>query len=478
LIPIPLNQTPLIPYFTGTPTTGTAPLKVQFNDTSTGPHDQWEWDFGDGNTSSEQNPLYIYHDSGSYSVTLNVSQAGGESVSTIREGYITVSVIPSIPPVANFSGNPTSGIAPLTVTFIDSTANSPNSWNWSFGDDSVENITEQNPVHTYTNPGNYTVSLNATNAAGLNVTTQINYITITEAQLEPVANFSGTPTSGAPPLTVQFNDTSTGFVNPITYFWDFGDGSNSTERNPLHTYITNTQENYTVILNVTGNYGKTANVIKSGYITFEIPSIEIIISDSPTDQSLISNESISPDQSLPQAQSLPQRNSGLSAQSLPQSKSVTKDQSLPKDISTQKNLAADNEIDQRPRVYWSLKYGSNANEDAFWMRVLSRDPWVVKVYDALNDLKPSGTIGKMAEYNVDSRKYTVGKFLANALQVSSESGNYVTLNGEHQPIQTGGGWDTQKYSINLKQYVDSGDTPLSTSEEYRIVISFEAMNNA
>jgi PKD repeat protein len=482
LIPIPLNSTPLIPNFTGTPMSGLAPLIVQFNDTSTGPHDQWEWDFGDGNTSSEQNPLYIYNQPGSYSVLLNVSQEGGDSVSTTQENYITVSAVPLTPPVADFSGNPTSGVAPLTVTFTDSSTNTPTNWDWTFGDDSSENVTVQNPVHTYASAGNYTVSLNATNTAGLNITTKTSYINVTEAPPGPVADFSGTPTSGVLPLTVQFNDTSTGFVNPVTYLWDFGDGSNSTERNPSHTYTTNAQENYTVTLNVTGNYGKTDTIIKSGYINLEIPTIEIIISDSPTDQSLLSNESIPPDQSLPQAQSLPQSRSVLRPQSLPQGISGYKDQSLPQDISTQKDMSAANEIDQRPRVYWSLEPGQNTYEKAFWMKVLTRDPWVVNVYDAMNDFKPSGTVGKMAEYNLTTKKYITNdnfKSLKNALQISSDSGSYITLSGLHQPIQSGEGWDTHKYNINLKQYVDSAfDTPLGTGEEYRIVITFEALTPA
>jgi C1A family cysteine protease/uncharacterized membrane protein len=82
----------------------------------------------------------------------------------------------SNPPVANFAGAPTSGTAPLTVTFTDSSTGSPTSWNWNFGDGSTS--TAKNPSHTYTSAGTYTVSLNATNSAGSNTLTRTGYITV------------------------------------------------------------------------------------------------------------------------------------------------------------------------------------------------------------------------------------------------------------------------------------------------------------
>jgi PKD repeat protein len=485
LIPVPLNTTPPVPNFTATPTSGPAPLTVQFNDTSTGLHDQWEWKFGDGTSSLEQNPLYTYNEPGSYSVLLNVSQTGGGSVSTIYHNFIKVSAVPLTPPVADFSGKPTSGVAPLVVTFTDLSTNTPTAWNWSFGDDSLENATQQNPVHSYTNPGTYTVSLNATNAAGLNITTKRSYINITAAPVGPVVDFSGTPTSGISPLTVQFNDTSTGFVNPTTYHWDFGDGSTSTEQNPSHTYTANTSENFTVTLNVTGNYGQTGSIIKSVYITIEIPTIELIISDSTSNQSLVLTSSISPEQSISQAQSLTPGKSELRAQSfqmaqsLPQSIPEYKDRSFPEDISPQKDFAADNEVLPITGINWQLHSNENILNSAFWMKVLTRYDWIVMVYDARNNGKPSGTEGKMAEYNYNSNRYiTGGKFLQNPLRVQSESGPEISLSEIKRILQTGKGTppgvDPHKYYINLKQFVETHDSGLSTGEGYRIVITFEA----
>ncbi len=81
-------------------------------------------------------------------------------------------------PVADFTGNPTSGAAPLTVDFTDASTNSPTSWSWDFGDDG--NSTAQNPSHEYTSAGDYTVSLTATNAGGSDTETKTDYISVSQ----------------------------------------------------------------------------------------------------------------------------------------------------------------------------------------------------------------------------------------------------------------------------------------------------------
>ena len=106
--------------FSGTPTSGTAPLTVSFSDASTGTVDTWSWDFGDSSTSSAQDPSHTYTSVGTYTVSLTVSGPGGSDAET-KVGYITVA---EPPPVADFSGTPTSGNAPLTVSFSDASAGS------------------------------------------------------------------------------------------------------------------------------------------------------------------------------------------------------------------------------------------------------------------------------------------------------------------------------------------------------------------
>ena len=253
---------PPVANFTATSaTTGTAPLTVQFNDSSTGEEiSSWLWNFGDGNSEtidagSSGNITHTYTKAGNYSVMLNVSNAGGNS-SELKTDYITV--IP-VAPTANFTANVTSGNVPLTVQFNDSSAGEPTSWYWEFGDGN--NSILQNPVHTYITEGNYNVTLNATNSIGNDSKLKLDYLTVLPAP--PVASFTSNVTSGTVPLSVQFNDSSAG-GEPASWYWEFGDGNNSTLQNPVHTYIA--EGNYNVNLNVT-NAGGSDSVLKSDYIT-------------------------------------------------------------------------------------------------------------------------------------------------------------------------------------------------------------------
>ena len=118
---------------------------------------------------SEPEP-YLYS-TGSYTVALTATNAYGNNTNT-KNNYITV----GNPPVANFSGTPTSGAAPLAVTFTDSSTNSPTAWSWNFGDSNTSTV--QNPSHTYSGAGTFTVALTATNPYGNNTNTKSNYITV------------------------------------------------------------------------------------------------------------------------------------------------------------------------------------------------------------------------------------------------------------------------------------------------------------
>ncbi len=159
---------------------------------------------------------------------------------------------------ADFSGTPTSGCAPLTVAFTDlSTGTGIDGWSWTFGDGGTSGA--QNPSHQYANPGTYAVSLTASSSGqGCNDTqTKTGYITVAGG---PVADFSGSPTSGTEPLTVNFTDQST---DATGWSWDFGDGGNSTSQNPSHTYAAGT---YTVTLTATNACGSDI-AQKVDYIT-------------------------------------------------------------------------------------------------------------------------------------------------------------------------------------------------------------------
>src|SRR5665647_2508261 len=151
--------------FSANVTNGTAPLTVQFNDSSinaTG----WNWNFGDGGTSPDKNPIHTYYTAGNYTVNLTASNAN-ETNSTSATITVLAQQPAKVLPVASFSANVTNGTAPLTVQFNDSSINATG-WNWTFGDGNTSNV--QNPIHTYYTAGNYTVNLTASNLNGTNST--------------------------------------------------------------------------------------------------------------------------------------------------------------------------------------------------------------------------------------------------------------------------------------------------------------------
>ncbi len=154
-------------------------------------------------------------------------------------------------PAANFSANVTSGIAPLAARFTDTSTGNPTAWLWSFGDGATS--TEQHPVHTYTAPGTYTVSLTVENSFGANDTVRSEYIIVGEL---PLADFDADPASGIAPLTVQFTDRSSGVRN--TWNWTFGDGSTSTEQHPTHEYAS--AGDYTISLRIANAWGENTSV--------------------------------------------------------------------------------------------------------------------------------------------------------------------------------------------------------------------------
>ena len=180
----------------------------------------WNWSFGDGTFSNETNPMKTYQFYNKYTVNLTITN-GTISNTTSKKNYINV----TLPlPLANFTVNTTRGTIPLTVQFADASTNNVTKWNWSFGDGNVSNQT--NPIWTYVNDGNYTVSLNVTNGRS-NITIRQKYIDALPPL--PVIDFNATNRTGVPPLFVRFNITSND--NQTKWNWTFGDGGNFTTTN-------------------------------------------------------------------------------------------------------------------------------------------------------------------------------------------------------------------------------------------------------
>ncbi len=248
---------PPVAEFEATPVAGLAPMQVQFTDLSGGgPPDSWAWDFGDGNSSSLANPSHTYTTSGIHTVSLTVSNSYGSN-QRILTNLIAVDFIP---PVAGFSAQPTSGASPLVVHFTDeSTAGTASGWLWSFGDGSSS--TAQDPSHTYTLPGTYTVRLVASNTWGENALSIPGYISVGPGP-PLLADFTGTPTTGTAPLAVQFTDLSIGTV--VVWEWEFGDGGVSTIQNPL--YIYQSPGTYDVSLQVANPSGSDESLELRSYI--------------------------------------------------------------------------------------------------------------------------------------------------------------------------------------------------------------------
>ena len=239
--------------FQASSTTGTRPLTVTFTDQSTGEVSSWRWDFGDGGSSALHHPVYTYEMPGTYTVALTASGPGGSNIAT-KLDYVTVS---EAAPVADFSRTSFTGVTPLAVSFADLSTGVVTTWSWNFGD--MATSTLQNPLHTYTAAGTYTVSLTATGPGGSSNETKLNYVSVAEPA--PVAFFVGAPLTGMAPLTVTFADRSTGAVTG--WSWNFGDLGVSALQNPEHTFVA--AGTYSVGLTASGPGGMDVS-IRPSYI--------------------------------------------------------------------------------------------------------------------------------------------------------------------------------------------------------------------
>ncbi|MBX2930627.1 MAG: PKD domain-containing protein [Chitinophagaceae bacterium] len=244
--------------FTANVQEGCAPLIVQFTDASTNNPTQWNWDLGNGVISTQQNPATSYLNPGIYTVKLIAINSIGEDT-VIKTNYIVVNDVPTV----DFNASVTSGCYPLKVQFTDaSIANSGNitQWFWDFGDGNTS--TQQNPLHTYSVAGSFTVTLKVTNSKGC--TKQLNKPNYINVPGGVYANFSVvSATNCTLPANISFTNTSSG-TGTLSYEWNFGDGATSTQTTPSHTYTNN--GTYTVSLIVKNNNGCNDTLIKPNIV--------------------------------------------------------------------------------------------------------------------------------------------------------------------------------------------------------------------
>ena len=225
----------------------------------------FEWDFGDGNSSVEENPSNRYNESGSYEVTLMVTNECGTAALT------RVVIVDFSLPEINVVFSETEGCSPFEVQITDQSTNNPTSWEWEFPGGQPSTSSEQNPVVTYSEPGSYSLSVIVMNADGQSTTDFVDFITVSDI---PVALFD-----------IELNGPSIGLTNNSEgadeVLWDFGDGNTSTEDSPTHTY--DNPGTYMVTLTVT-------NICGSTVISEEV----VIIPSSTEDLGLGTEWSISP----------------------------------------------------------------------------------------------------------------------------------------------------------------------------------------
>ncbi len=240
--------------------TGAAPYTVVFSDTSLGTVTNWAWSFGDGHTYTNPSPssysglvTNTYTAPGSYTVKLTVVGPTGTNISTVASYVVVTSG--TVPPSASFTGTPTTGFAPLTVIFTDTSTGTVTNRAWNFGDGhTYTNTTSLYATNTYTTNGTFTVSLTATGPGGTNTSTVAKYVVISPApQFGPVI-LSGTNivmggTNG--PIGVQYRILTT---------------------TNLTAALANWLPVYTNTFNAFGNFGYTNSATKAqGYYKLVSP---------------------------------------------------------------------------------------------------------------------------------------------------------------------------------------------------------------
>ncbi len=203
---------------------------VQFTDETTigdGALNGWTWDFGDGNSSTDQNPIHEYADPGTYNVILTITDVNGCENQLLQ----TLDYFPSLDIQVDI---PNAGCTPFTLDFTNNTTPFTDQYTieWDFGDGNTS--TEENPTHTYTTPDMYDVTVTIGSPTGCQVAQ-----TFTDAvfvQAGPATNFNFVFDSCAYEPAQYLDQTVAGDGNLTNWNWDFGDGNTSTEQNPLHAF--------------------------------------------------------------------------------------------------------------------------------------------------------------------------------------------------------------------------------------------------
>jgi len=213
--------------FTATPASQSLPTStVSINNTTNPGPWNYDWDFGDGTTSTD--PTVSSHTYGTYGLyTIRLTVSNNVCIETVIQQI----EIQAIPPIVDFTYDPASGCAPLTVNFTNlSQFADAGTYEWDFGDQITSKAI--NPTHTYYQPGKYSVSLSASNITGQTITETKQQII--EVFPRPDAQFEVKPKLVYIPGGILYTNNRS--FDATRFLWDFGDGTTSTEYEPEHKY--------------------------------------------------------------------------------------------------------------------------------------------------------------------------------------------------------------------------------------------------
>lgn len=232
--------------------------------------DQWYWDFGDGHFATIQNPDHIYSNPGQYNVVLTVTDVN-QCTNSISD---LISVVP-IPDVS-FTLSDSVSCNDNNVQFISTTSPNVANWNWEFGDGGISN--DQNPLHFYSQPGTYIITLTVIDSAGCSNSTMDQIIILPE----PTADFTYQNLTCSNVLFVDLSIAPSGY-NIVSWYWDFGDGFSATVQNPSHSYTAGVgiYDVKLIVVSDSSGFGCVDSITKT-VLTPGLPSVFFTWNPEPT----------------------------------------------------------------------------------------------------------------------------------------------------------------------------------------------------
>lgn len=237
--------------------------ELKFTDTSkasSGKIASWQWNFGDGGSSTFQNPAYTYTTGGNFSVSLIVTDTNGCKSFVNRSSYISA----SLPAQVGFTVNNTgSCILPHNAVFTDTSITDPDqtySYVWNFGNG--DSAAAQNPSYTFTQSGNYDITLSLKDKNNcVSTHRQKNFISLGKTK----ADFELNAKKGCAPHPVEFTNTTIGLAGNAKVVWYFGNGDSAIGANATYTY--KKTGTYSVKMVITSPQGCNDSIEKKNYIT-------------------------------------------------------------------------------------------------------------------------------------------------------------------------------------------------------------------